>query len=127
MLTRGRDFVALSSTRQWRYLELPSLDALLGFMHAVLILKPDHRFFFLDDQNLGREVADLLDLSCRDIDGVNPEALGIHPIYVGTFRVYADWVNQHVKYVIIDSRRNDDYKKLVLQTYWRCIVIGVQV
>jgi hypothetical protein len=126
MLTRDRDLVATSSTRQWRYLELQNADALLGFMHAVLILKPGHRFLFLEDRARGAEIADLLDLSWRDIDSIDPDVLGPHPIYISTLRVRTDWVNQNVKYVVIDASRDEDYKRLVFRTFWRCLVIGVR-
>jgi len=126
MLTRDRDLVALSSTRQWRYLELPSMDALLGFMNAVLILKPDHRFLFLEDQPYGEDVANILDLSWRNIDNIDPDALGHHPIYVSSFRVRTDWVNRNVKYVVIDAGSSDEYKCRVLRSFWRCLVVGVR-
>jgi hypothetical protein len=103
----------------WRVLWIANLDALVGFLHANLLLRPDSHVVVWDDPGLrggavGRFLSGQLRVPAvwieRRLDGsLEPPRSFLH---IGDGRqgvTLAEWCNRHARYIILPLPEYDDF------------------
>jgi hypothetical protein len=112
----------MRGTLQWRTIRFRNVDELVGFLYAVVLLKPDHKTAVLYDRGLARCLEDVLVLDVYDISQSLPADYDIALLYFDEYNRWPQWLNANVKYVVMPISRWDEGTSALL---WRCTILIV--